>query len=156
MHPSDRMTNLRLKREISALAKDVSTACPGTLHTDYILHKDELDPMEISEQNESLTEPIQFLQARLQKLQPMPSDSLRRLLLLRCGLLRLLHPLLQGSNAGEKMNHEEPGADGCLLGRPFMIRSSSIQVRRVVSYRRESLSTCKYPEIFTRPSSGTS
>ena len=26
----------------------------------------------------------------------------------------------------------------------------------VVSYRRESLSTCKYPEIFTRSSSGTS
>ena len=75
MDPSERVTNLRLKREMLVLAMNVSAACPGTLHKDYIQHKDELDAMEISEQNESLTEHIEFLQARLQKLQSMPRDS---------------------------------------------------------------------------------
>ena len=42
-------------------AMNLSAACPGTLHTDYIVHKDDLDSMEISEQNESLTEHIEFL-----------------------------------------------------------------------------------------------
>ena len=37
-----RITNLQLKREMLALAMDVSAACPGTLHTDYILHKDDV------------------------------------------------------------------------------------------------------------------
>ena len=75
MDPSDRMTNVRLKRQMLALAMDVSAACPGTLHTDYIVRGADLDAMEISDQNKSLTEQISFLQARLQKLQAMPSDS---------------------------------------------------------------------------------
>ena len=75
MDPSDRMTNLRLKRQMLALAMDVSAACPGTLHTDYIVRGADLDAMEISDQNKSLTEQISFLQERLQKLQAMPSDS---------------------------------------------------------------------------------
>ena len=40
--------------------------------------------------------------------------NLRRLLLLRCGLLRPLRPLLQGSNAGEEKNRLRPGR-GCGL-----------------------------------------
>ena len=75
MDPSDRMTNVRLKRQMLALAMDVSAACPGTLNTDYIVLGADLDAMEISDQNKSLTEQISFLQARLQKLQAMPSDS---------------------------------------------------------------------------------
>ena len=75
MDPSDRMTNLRLKLQMLALAMDVSAACPGTVHTDYIVRGADLDAMEISDQNKSLTEQISFLQARLQKLQAMPCDS---------------------------------------------------------------------------------
>ena len=77
MDPSDRMTNVRLNRQMLALVMDVSAACPGTLHTDYIVRGADLDAMEISDQNKSLTEQISssFLQARLQKLQAMPSDS---------------------------------------------------------------------------------
>ena len=48
MDPSDRRTNLRLKREMLVLAMDVSAACPGTNLNNYFLHKDELDAMEIS------------------------------------------------------------------------------------------------------------
>ena len=58
MDPSDRMTNVRLKRQMLALAMDVSAACPCTLHTDYIVLGAELAPriadldaMEISDQN---------------------------------------------------------------------------------------------------------
>ena len=58
-----------------ALVMDVSAACPCTLHTDYIVWGADLDAMEISDQNKSLTEQISFLQARLQKLQAMPCDS---------------------------------------------------------------------------------
>ena len=73
--PSDRMTNVRLKRQMLALAMDVSAACPGTVHTDYIVRGADLDAMEISDQNKLLTEQLSFLQERLQKLQAMPSDS---------------------------------------------------------------------------------
>ena len=104
MDLSDSRTNFRLKREVLASAMEVFSANPGSTQKDYNLRQEDLDAMEISEQNEVLTEVtehLHFLRDTLQKwLGFSPVIHLQRLLLLRCGLLRPLRPLLHGSNAG--------------------------------------------------------
>ena len=61
MDLSDRRTNFRLKREVLALAIEVSRANPSLTQKDYNLPQENLDAMEISEQNEVLTEHHHFL-----------------------------------------------------------------------------------------------
>ena len=70
--PSDRRTNFRLKRDVMVLATEVSKANPGTTMMHYNLHKEDLDQMEISEQNEVLTEHLHCLQEMLGKMDRIP------------------------------------------------------------------------------------
>ena len=68
MDLSDSRTNFRLKREVLSLAMEVSSANPGSTQKDYNLRQEDLDTMEISEQNEVLTDHLHFLQETLQKM----------------------------------------------------------------------------------------
>ena len=56
MDQSDRRTNFRLKCEVLALEMEVSYSNPGSTQKEYNLRQAGLDAMEISEQNEALTE----------------------------------------------------------------------------------------------------
>ena len=72
MDQSDIRKNYRLGREVLTLARNVSRANPGTSLQDYILRADDLQTVEISVQNEMLTEQLCFLQDMLQPIKEMP------------------------------------------------------------------------------------
>ena len=73
---------------------------------------------------------------------------LRCLLLLRCGLLRPLRPLLQGSNTGEKKNRLRPGRGCgllCLPLRPLQGKNAGKKMNRLRPGRGSGLLCLLHP-----------